>query len=50
MSCTSGGGITGLPNSASVIYRARTNDAHPLINYKGTVYKVVQEKLSSAGK
>ena len=38
----------GLPNSASVIYKARTNDPYPIINYKGTGYSVVQDKLSSA--
>jgi len=40
----------GLPSSASVIYKARTNDPFPIINYKGSVYKVVQDKLSSASK
>ncbi|HBA90134.1 MAG TPA: hypothetical protein DCZ75_19680 [Geobacter sp.] len=40
----------GLMNSASVIYKARTNDSYPLINYKGSLYKVVQDKLSSASK
>lgn len=40
----------GLPASASVIYKARTHDPYPLINYKGSMYKIVQDKLSSASK
>jgi hypothetical protein len=40
----------GLPDSASVIYKARTNDPYPIINYKGSVYTVIQKQLSSASK
>lgn len=38
----------GLPDSASIIYKARTNDQYPIINYKGSVYTIIQEPLSSA--